>query len=260
VRLAALRGLIGLLPNDPAKLVPVLTKAVSEGEPSLTAEALAAASPLGEAALPAVVEALKQPSGRGRAAAIILHLGPKAAVAAEALGQALVDKDAEVRSELLFALASLGAAAEPAQAAIVKTLDDPDPRVQAVAAYALGNIGTKAAEAAPRLRKDLESPEPLVRVASAWALVHVAPVDKQLATVTMPVLLQGLKNENVAVRRGSAEGLGVLGTHARAAIPALRAAARDTDPSVAKAATEALDRVGGLIDTPRQAPAKRLQR
>ncbi len=69
----------------------------------------------------------------------------------------------------------------------------------------------------------------------------------------LPVLMQGLQSQNVAVRRGAAEGLGLLGTAARSAIAALQTATKDPDESVAKAATIALEKVGGSPITPPRA-------
>ncbi len=264
VRAAALRGLVGLV-TEPANLVPVLTEIVGkkEQDAALTAEALGAAAHLGEVAMPVLVEALKQPEGRGRAAVILARLGSKADAAVPALGAALVDKDPEVRREVLFALAALGEKAAPAQAAIEKSLGDSDEHVRAIAAYALGRIGAKAHGAVPQLRRQLESPDPVVRVSCAWAIVHIDGNGKDAGAVareTLPILIQGLKQENIAVRRGSAEALGVLGKAARSAIPALQAASRDPDDSVAKAALAALERVGGIIITPQSRPVPQKRR
>ena len=107
---------------------------------------------MGDAATPALIEALKSPEACLRATALLAQLGPKAAVAAPALAAALGDPNPEVRREALFALASMGAEAAPAQAAITQALDDPEMHVRAIAAYALGSIGQGAQGVAPKLR------------------------------------------------------------------------------------------------------------
>jgi HEAT repeats len=99
----------------------------------------------------------------------------------------------------------------------------------------------------PRLRKSLEAPDATVRVISAWALVHIAPSDVQVVREALPVLMQGLENQNVAVRRGAAEALGALGPAGRPANKQLQAATHDPDETVRKAAAAALERTGGLI-------------
>jgi HEAT repeat protein len=249
VQSAALKGLIELEP-DPAKLVPILSGVLCQGETQLVDEAFAAVAAMGDAATPALIEALKSPEACLRATALLAQLGPKAGVAAPALAAALGDPNPEVRREALFALASMGPEAAPALAAITQALDDPEMRVRAIAAYALGRIGEGAHGAIPKLRTELQSSDPVVRVAAAWALVHVSPDASQVASDVLPVLTQGLKNNVVAVRRGSAEALGHLGKGARAAEGALKVAARDEDETVRKAALAALEQLGAVQDSP----------
>ena len=256
VQLAALKGLIGMEPQPPV-LVPLLGRVMADGNTALVDEALGALASLGDRATPALIDALKRPETRGRAAALIARIGPKAGAAVGDLAAALADKDPEVRREVLFALGSMGAEAGPAQGAIVKALDDPEVRVGAIAAFALGRIGPPAKTALPQLRIALESADPVLRVSSAWALVHIVPGDEQVGRAALPVLIQGLQNPTIAVRRGAADALGRLGKAARAAEQGLRTATRDPDPSVRKAAAAALERIGITIDA---SPDFRLQR
>jgi HEAT repeat protein len=244
---AAFRGLIEL-ENDPTKLVPALSLAITESDPSLVHDILSAAASLGESGIPVLIEALKRPEAATSAASLLAGLGSKAKSATPALAAMLGDPTGELRREALLALAAMGADAAPAQAAILKMLSDPELRVRTVAAYALGRIGTDASTAAPQLRAELQSTDPVMRVASAWALVHVSPRGEQVAPEVLPNLMQGLKNENVPVRRGSAEALGRLGKAARTAEGALRVTARDPDETVRKAALEALERMGTIVD------------
>ena len=190
---------------------------------------------------------------------MLVDLGPKAQPALPALVAALADPDAHVRREVLFAMAAIGPEAAAAKDAILAVLGDSDAHVATVAAYALGRIGPAAQMALPKLGQTLESTDPVLRVASAWALVHVAPDNERLGQAALPVLMQGLDNPTAAVRRGSAEGLGVLGKRARAAERQLQTAARDSDPTVRKAAITALERMGAVIDSP-VPRAQRLQK
>jgi HEAT repeat protein len=144
----------------------------------------------------------------------------------------------------------MGPEAAPALAAITKALDDPEMPVRAIAAYALGSIGEGAKGAIPKLRTELQSSDPVVRVAAAWALVHITSNVSQVASEVLPVLTEGLKNDVVAVRRGSAEALGHLGKVARGAEGALKVAARDEDETVRKAALAALEQLGVVLDSP----------
>ncbi len=166
VRSAALRGLLEL-ETPPVTMVPLLAAVLPEADEQFLHEAMAAFASWGEAATPALVELLKRPGARGRAALLIGRLGVKAAGAVPALTAALADKDAEVRSEVLFALAAMGPDAAAAQGAILKLLDDPEPRVRAIAAYSLGRIGENAKVAIPQLKKELQSSDAVLRVSSA---------------------------------------------------------------------------------------------
>jgi HEAT repeat protein len=213
----------------------------------VVSEALGISGSLGEAATPALIEALKRPEARWRAATLLARIGSKAGAAVPALVGALGDADSEVRREVLFAMGSMGPLAASATAPIAKSLEDADVRVGSSAAYALGRIGQPAQVAVGQLRKTVESPDPMLRVISAWALVQIAPKDPQVARTALPVLMQGLQNHNVAVRRGAAEALGMLGPAGRPAAKQLQAAQRDPDESVRKAATTAFERTGGLI-------------
>jgi HEAT repeat protein len=253
----ALRGLLELEP-DPAKVVPVLVRLMEQGDLESIHEALSAAHAYGELGLPVLIAGLSRPEVRGRAAALIAKLGAKGGKAVPAIVAALSDKDVEVRRELLLALALIGPDSAAALPELAKLLSDAEPRVAALAAYAMGSIGEKAASHASQFRKNMESEDPVVRVASAWALVHVTAKPESVAAITIPVLLQGLKNDNPGIRRGSAEALGRLGKAARAAAePALRGAAKDPDETVRHAALVALEKMGAVVDAVPKAPTEK---
>jgi HEAT repeat protein len=197
-----------------------------------------------------LIEALKRPEALSLSTSLIGQLGDKAAAAVPALSAALSDPNPEARREVLLAFAGIGAEASSAQAVVLKALNDPEPRVRHAAAYAVGRMGERAKGAAPQLRAELESSDPVLRVASAWALVHVSARPDQVASVVLPILIHGLRNENSAVRRGSAEALGRLGKAGLGAEAALKSAARDPDESVRKNALEALEKMGAVLDAP----------
>ena len=188
-------------------MVPVLAKVFAKGEPPIVDQALLALATMGDAATPALIEALKRPEARWRAASVLAHIGAPAKSAVPGLVGALDDKNPDVRREILHALASIGPDSASAHAVMTSALEDPDLRVAAMAAYALGRLGQGAKSSVPALRRSLESTDPVLRVSSAWALAHITPTP-ETARLAVPVLMQGLKNENVAVRRGAADALG----------------------------------------------------
>jgi HEAT repeat protein len=249
---AALRGLMEL-DAKPEQIAPELCACIGDCDPALLNEMLSVLAASGEAGVPALVVALGRPDARGLAAHVLGRLGPKAKAAVPALAKALADEQApaDVRREVILALAAIGPDALEAAGALEANLSDDDPLLRAPAAYALGRIGPAAKAALPKLQGGLTSPEPIDRVASAYALVHVAPGDEALQEAAVPVLIHGLKNPLAPARRGAAEALGHVGQSVRrAAEGPLREAARDTDETVRAAALEALEKIGAA--PPRQ--------
>jgi beta-lactamase regulating signal transducer with metallopeptidase domain len=120
--------------------------------------------------------------------------------AVEALTGALKDKDAEVRSNAIWALSvSHG---RIAQDALITALRDEDPRVRAQAAWGLGMHGDK--KAVEPLISALKDPNPKVVSQAAWALGmrgDVRAVDGLKAL---------LNNPNEHIRGQAAWALGML--------------------------------------------------
>ncbi|MGD9720337.1 MAG: HEAT repeat domain-containing protein [Pirellulales bacterium] len=254
VESAAMRAMLELK-TPPDEIAPQLCECIVKCDPSLLPEMLAVLGAAGDSGVPALAAALERPEARGQAAHLLGRLGPQAEPAVPALLTALKDQDATVRREVLYALGNIVADKGPVDPAIVAALGDGDVAVQATAAYALGRAGTSAQAALPQLRASLEAEDPLLRVVSAWALLHVAPKDKSLPAQVLPVLMQGVKSENAMVRRGAAQALGMCGSAASPAEPALRALTRDPDDAVRTAALEALEKLGVVVDKLPRTPA-----
>ena len=108
---------------------------------------------MGEAAVPSLILALKDPEVRVRsaAAAALWGLGPKARGAVYALAEALGDSDNGVRLGVAMALEGVGPAASPAVPALARAVRDRDGNVRLWAAKALGRIGPPARDALPAL-------------------------------------------------------------------------------------------------------------
>jgi HEAT repeat protein len=159
----------------------------------------------------------------------------------------------------LDALAHIGAAASVPL--FKERLADKDPYLRRAAAEGLGRTGdTSALDSLERMATSDDSA--MVRVASAFALQKLgrnytsriidlmssAKVLRQaedylleLGPPVINVIVPRLLEPDTAVREALADVLGALGDPS--ALPALEAAAKDADPSVASAAKRALARL-----------------
>ena len=88
---------------------------------------------------------------------------------------------------------------------------------------------------------DLASKDPDVRRQAAKKLAEMEAQDVKSA---FSALVKSLKDEDVFVRRFSAQALGAIGTEVKGTVPALTAALKDRDKRVIQAAVEALGKSG----------------
>jgi HEAT repeat protein len=187
-----------------------LASALRDADPGVRWHAAAAYVRLGRrgaAAVPALLEAMRDPEWNVRNAAgraLEETAGPEHA---ELLTAALAPPDVETRYHVARALARVGPSAARAVPVLQDTLSDADAEVRMEAVWALAAIGPAAASAVPALLRALEDADAQVRAAAAWALAHV--------------------------------GAG------RAAVPALQPLSRDPDRDVREAAEAASRRLAG---------------
>lgn len=168
---------LGLIGPPAADAVPALVKLMEQDADPLSRIAAAKASaridPKNETAVPLLVEALKDKTGkvRKRAAESLGDLGPGARPAVAALAKAAKDSDPTVSWAVIDALGQIGPDAEPAVPALVEALKDASARGAAV--DSLGQIGRKARTAVPALEQVLKGDDVTVRWAAAAALVRI---------------------------------------------------------------------------------------
>jgi HEAT repeat protein len=154
------------------------------------------------------------------AASILRYLGPRAAAAVRVLMKALEDSDALVRAEAVCALARIGDRAAEAGPALVDLLDDSVEDVRICAAMALGCINPAKAirrEATDALEKRRQDASPTVQVAATLSLQALGETDDR----TVPILIEGLRNNNAIIALLCTETLGLIGEPAKKAIPHL---------------------------------------
>ncbi|MCA9155286.1 MAG: HEAT repeat domain-containing protein [Planctomycetales bacterium] len=245
VRVTAARGLIES--KAPRELVgPQLVAALQDANDELIIQIVEGLAGIGPDAVPAVMEAMKNPELRRVATLIINRIGPDAKSAVPGLVEALqtTDKDLELRRELQFALGGIGPAAAPAVPELVESLASDNAEVRRSAAYALGKIGAESKPAVPALRKLVASEDRYDRIAAVWALLKIDASNPRLRQVAVPLLIGALDHERMVVRLEAAEALGEIGSDAKPAVPALKGLLEDPSPLVQAAAKSALAKIG----------------
>jgi hypothetical protein len=100
-------------------------------------------------------------------------------------------------------------------------------------------VNDLVAAAAPAVIAAISESDPAARDKVLAAVQVFAPGTKEM----VGPLAQGLRHADPSVRVGAATALGALGSSARAAVPALRAALDDPDAGVRDAAAQALARI-----------------
>lgn len=242
-RVAAARGLVELNASEIVnKELDAAAASLNESQIDRAMEAFAS---LGSRVVPRAIPLLKDPKRRERAMKVLGKIGPESAPAVPALVDLLKDQDPKVRTEALFTLAAIGPKASPAIAPATAALADADRDVMLTAGYYLDKMGPEAKAAAPELRKLLTSNDELVQITAVHALLSVDPGNPDNAKVAVPVMTAALKNPLAFIRGEAAMTLGDLGKAAAGALPALEAAAKDTDEGVRAAAAEAVKKIRG---------------
>ncbi|MGO8749112.1 MAG: HEAT repeat domain-containing protein [Thermoguttaceae bacterium] len=243
-RAAAMRALVDLHPS-PEKILPALRPHLLSADKEVAAEALRTLTGLGQASVPALVEALTVLEHRPVVAAVLASMGEGAKEAVPALIEIVkTDKSPESRKEALMALGAIGPAAKEAVPAAIAALGDRNEKVNYAACFALGRIGPAAIAAEPELKKKLTSADPLFPSAAAWAIVKIDPKTPD-APQLVPQLMKALDYHEPLIRAGTARTLGHLGPVAKEALPALRKLLDDKDENVKKAAAEAIKAIAG---------------
>jgi HEAT repeat protein len=165
-------------------------------------------------AVPVLIDALQTKDEDLRLhAAIALGKIGKEAVAP--LAEILSGKDADARFYAIWALGWIGPAGKETAPALLKALGDEQEGVRRKAAYALGRVGADAEESVPALIKLLGDKSQDVREAAGEGL-------SKFGKAAVPALMEALKDKKT--RRQAAVALGEVGSDAKAAIAALKAA------------------------------------
>ena len=178
---------------------------------------------------------------RQQAAMAIGQMGIKAKAAIPSLIEGLKDEQWHVRKAAAIALTSMGIEAKPAVHILIAALDDEEWHVRKPAAQALAAIGPASWPAVPSLIEALSDEEWHVRKPAAEALAAIGPASKPAVSD----LMYTLNDEEWQVRKPAALALGAIGPDAAKAIPVLKEMLNDPEWHVQEAAKDALEKIEG---------------
>lgn len=183
------------------------------------------------------LQTFKHPSPGEQAALALASMGRPAL---EPLAQQLTSGNATVRRNAAWAIGELTnmipGERSGAVPQLITLLGDSDPWVRMAAARALGEV--RDDRALTRLVATLADDNWRVRELAVWALSEMK--DKRAVTALCSVLLADAR---VEVRRGAAEALGEIAS--AEALPSLKQALNDTEPSVSAKAAWAISEIEG---------------
>lgn len=204
----------------PEKAVPVLTRALTGGDPRAVDGAIVGLTAQGPTAIEPLLSLLRDPA-----------------------------RTALVRLRILSALERFGEAALPAVTEVAALLDgDPDATVRAGAARVLGAVGRRGTTGLEPLLRHLDDKDPSTRHAAARALGTVGQDEPRAADALLAIVKRGAPTPD-PFGLECLRTLGTLGTAFLLHVPEVVAWRADRAPAVQEAAAEAFRRAGvGALD------------
>ncbi len=239
VRRQALEALAAIRPG-PKVTVPLFVKLMQDSDPGVRMRVMQAVADAKGAAVPALVEALKNDGAAYWACLILRDIGPEAADAVPTLVEKLKDHRPEIRREATLALTAIGSPS--AVEKIVPLLKDEPSRVAAT--YALGALGRIPADAESVIRTNVKSTDGLLATTSLWALARVHPDDMNLKRSALTHLVARLKDRDPFVRTAAARALAALPPSPEIAGPIFEKALADADETTTHYMLDALAGLG----------------
>src|SRR5262245_5539035 len=206
-------------------------------------------SRIGQPAVPALIQGLKNPKSevRVKATRALAKMGlEEAREAVPALWNALNDRP--TCAAAARALWTLDAETEAVVPPLLATLDDSDPTIRASAVGILGEMALEADVVIPVLLRALQDKDAHIRAEAAVALGQFGPQARPKTDLVsgevVRALIVALKDEDGHVRWHAAWALGQFGPEAKPAVAALVKSLNENDGHIARTAAKALGQIG----------------
>jgi HEAT repeat protein len=245
VRRDAANNLLSDWPVDPAALaeaVPALGELLLKDKvPEVREAAAMSLWRIGQPSVPILITAVQSGDKEARRLAVnaLSRVGPQARKAVPVLIPLLKQEDPQLRFEVCPALKAMRDQAGEAVPALLMLSKDPESGKEAL--DALQGILHAPRSAAPALLALLKDEEPRVRLKAAEYLFDLEEWDKEC----LAVLLELVKRRDPAIRLGAANLLCRYGSAAKEAVPALIEVVRhEADSNARHAAIFALGAIG----------------
>ncbi|MBN2294374.1 MAG: HEAT repeat domain-containing protein [Pirellulales bacterium] len=241
VRRQAVKALAAIRPG-PKVMVPLFIKLMEDSDSGVQLRVLNAVTDAGEAAVPGLIEALKNDKVSYWACVVLREIGPPAKAAVPALAEKLKDPRPDIRMQAILALGAMNEAALPVVPQIVAALDDEHTRTAAT--FVLGKLGKIPADAERKIRSNANSDNRFLSTVSLWTLARVHPEDKALRRQATEKLVARLKDKDPFVRVMAARALAALPPAPDITIPIWEKAMENADATTVRHALDALAALG----------------
>ena len=220
----------------------IFASLIEDADPGVRLRTMSAIADAGPAAVPLLVELLKNDKTSYWACLVLRDMGADAKAAVPGLTEALGSKQPQVCREALLALAAIGPSAASAAPRIATLIEDGLHRTAAT--YALGAIGTIPADIEAKVQANAKSEDKLLSTASLWTLARLHPDDKEIRREVTERLCQRLKEQDPKIRAWAGQGLASLPPAPEITVPIFEKAFQDADETTARSALDAFAGVG----------------
>jgi HEAT repeat protein len=241
VRRQVVQALVAIRPG-PKVMIPLFINLLKDADPGVQVRVLNAVSEAGEAAVPGLIEALKNDEVAYWACVVLREIGPAAKAAVPALAEKLKDPRPDIRLQAVLALGAMHEAALPAVPQIAATLGDEHTRTAAT--FVLGELATIPADAEKTIWSNAKGHDPLLSTVSIWVLTRTHPEDTNLRRAATEHLMARLKDQDAYVRVVAARALAALPPAPEITLPIWEKAMKDADATTVHHALDALAALG----------------